>query len=254
MSEDLKKSSYLRSSFSTDFTNSISDRKHNIRQAVKSINGKILEKGEQFSFNNIVGRRTKENGYRVAKIIVNGEFVDGVGGGVCQVSSTLYNAVLKAGLKIVKSSKHSERVGYVSAGFDAMVNYGSSDLVFENNTNNKIYISASVKNDKINISILGEELKGYQYKLRNDICDIIACDNEEIRIDEKREYVNKVEYLDEYFYLKKASDGCTIKSYRDVYCNGNLVKSELLRVDKYPAQHAIKVFGAKQRPLNDNGL
>lgn len=246
--DDLKKCTNLRASFSTSFTNSISDRKHNIRQAAKKINEYILEPNEEFSFNKVVGKRTAENGYRVAKIIYNGNFIDGVGGGVCQVSSTLYNAVLLAGLNVKKSSKHSERISYVKAGFDAMVNYGSSDLVFENNTNNKIYIIMNARNDKLTVSIFGENLNGYQYKLRNEIVDVVPCKAEEVIVDKNGEYLDKVVYSDEYYYLKKASSGCTVKSYREVYNNGNLIKTELLRSDKYLPQHAIKVIGAKQRP------
>ena len=249
--DDLKKCTNLRSNFSTGFSNSIADRKHNIRQATKSINGTILEPNEEFSFNKVVGKRTAENGYKVAKIIYNGNFIDGIGGGVCQVSSTLYNAVLKAGLNVKKSSKHSERVGYVKSGFDAMVNYGSSDLVFVNNTKNKVYILASVKNDRIHISIFGEDMNGYEYKLRSEEIDIIPCDEEEIKIDDKGEYKDKITYADEYFYLKKATSGCTIKSYRDVYCNGEKVKTELLRTDKYAPQHAVKIYGTKQRPIDE---
>lgn len=249
VSEDLKKCTNLRASFSTGFSNSISDRKHNIRQATKEIDGIILEKNEEFSFNKVVGKRTADNGYKVAKIIYNGSFIDGVGGGVCQVSSTLYNAVLMAGLRVEKSNKHSERIGYVKAGFDAMVNYGSSDLVFVNNTNNKIFISAKVKSDRLYISIFGEELNGYEYKLRSEEVDVIPCIEEEIKVDEKGEYLDKVVYSDESFYLKKATNGCTIKSYRDIYCNGEKIKSELLRTDKYLPQHAVKIIGAKKRPF-----
>ena len=160
------------------------------------------------------------------------------------MSSTLYNAVLKAGLKVIRSCKHSERVGYVASGFDAMVNYGSSDLVFENNTQNKIYILSNVKNNKITISIFGESLKGYEYKLRSEISDIVPCAEEEIKIDSKGEYIDKIKYTDESFYLKKATNGCTIKSYREVYSNGELIKTELLRTDKFLPQRGVKVYGS----------
>ena len=242
----LIKATNKRASFSTNFETSKPDRKHNIRQAIKMINGKVLEPDEVFSFNKVVGNRTEENGYRVAKIIVNGSYTDGVGGGVCQVSSTLYNAVLLSGLKVLESNKHSERVNYVKAGFDAMVNYGSSDLKFVNNTQEKIYIFASAHNDKISISIFGEKMN-YQYELKNEILDIIAYGGEEIRVDDKKEFIDKVEYNDEYFYLKYARDGCTIKSYRYIYSNNVLIEKEILRIDKYTPQNAIKIVGSKIR-------
>lgn len=249
MSEDLKKSSNLRASYSTSFTTSTSERKHNIRQASRKINGQIVEVGQTFSFNQVVGRRSEENGYRVAKIISQGEFVDGVGGGVCQVSTTLYNAVLMAGLKIEQANKHSERIYYCKAGFDAMVNYGSSDLIFKNNTNEPIRIYAHCDNEKLYISIFGESLKGYSYKLKSEISDEIPAGADEIIIDNEQKYLDKVEFMDESFYLKKARNGCTIKSFREVYSYGNLVKIEELRTDKYLPQHAIIVYGSKFRPI-----
>ena len=86
-----------------------------------------IEPGQIFSFNEAIGRRSLEAGYKEANIIKDGEFVKGVGGGVCQVSSTLYNAVLLSGLKVVESHPHSLKVGYVKEGFDAMVNFYSAD-------------------------------------------------------------------------------------------------------------------------------
>jgi len=242
----------LRAKFSTNFSSSSADRKHNIRQAVKKINGYTVKPNETFSFNNVVGRRTEQNGYKVAKIISQGELVDGVGGGVCQVSTTLYNAVLLSGLKIEQANKHSERVSYIKGGFDAMVNYGSSDLVFRNNSANNIHIYCDCTNDKVNFNIFGESLKGYSYKLKNEITDIVKAGDEEVQVDLENKYIDKVEFSDEYFYLKYAKDGCTIQSYREVYYCGNLLKIEELRKDKYKAQHAIKVVGAKERPIIEN--
>ncbi|MBQ8614960.1 MAG: VanW family protein, partial [Clostridia bacterium] len=132
--KDFEKFTNLRSDFSTDISSSNEDRKHNIKNALASLNKIEIAPNEIFSFNKIVGRRTAENGYREAKIIVNNEFVDGIGGGVCQVSTTLYNSALLAGLEIVEANKHSKQVSYIKAGFDAMVNFGSSDLKFRNNT------------------------------------------------------------------------------------------------------------------------
>ena len=107
----------------------------------------------------------------------------------------------------------------------------------------------SVKNDKLTVSIFGESLNGYEYKLKSEVVDVVPCKSEEVLVDTNGEYLDKVEYSDEYFYLKKACSGCTVKSYREVYNNGNLLKTELLRSDKYSPQHAVKIIGAKQRPL-----
>ena len=170
--EDLKNVSNEMASFSTSFSKSTLDRKHNIKVALLKINGTKLGPNEQFSFNQTVGKRTRENGFRMAKIISSGEFVDGVGGGVCQVSTTLYNSALLAGLKIDKANKHSEKVGYVQTGFDSMVNWGSSDLVFTNNTNNDIYIFTEFTGNSMIIKIFGEGKKGYSYKLKNEMVNV----------------------------------------------------------------------------------
>lgn len=245
---DFKNITNLMSDFSTNISTSSTDRKHNIKNALNSLNKIVIPPGEIFSFNKIVGRRTEENGYRQAKIIVNNEFVEGIGGGVCQVSSTLYNAALLAGLEIVEANKHSKQVSYVKYGFDAMVNFGSSDLKFKNNTNQKITIITNFSNNSIRIRLFGEKLK-YQYKLSNEIFNIV----EPIELSEtdiNNEYMDKIVYEDEYFYLKKPSTGMEIKSFREKYLNNELIEKETLRHDKYNVQNAVKVFGTKKRTEN----
>lgn len=251
---DLKNSSNEMARFSTSFTKSTLDRKHNIKVALSKINGTKIEPNQQFSFNQTVGKRTRENGFRTAKIISAGEFVDGVGGGVCQVSTTLYNSALLAGLKINKANKHSEKIGYVKTGFDAMVNWGSSDLIFTNNTNNDIYIFTDFTCNSMTIKIFGEGRKGYTYKLNNEIINKVSAGECEIKVDTEKKYADKVKYDDESFYLKHAKDGFTVKSYREVYFDGKLLRTELLRTDKYNPQNAIKIVGAEKRPTEELDL
>ena len=246
--KDLEKFTHLRASFSTNISSSSTDRKHNIKNALSTLNKVVIEPNQIFSFNKIVGRRTAENGYREAKIIVNNEFVDGLGGGVCQVSSTLYNAALLAGLEIVEANKHSKQVSYVEQGFDAMVNFGSSDLKFKNNTSERITIITNFSTTYAQIKIFGEQPTN-NYKLTNEVFNISPYE-EEIFYDEKAEYLNKVKYDDEYFYLKRGNDGKEIKTYRETYFNNQLIHKELLRHDKYKVQNSIKVFGNKKRTEN----
>ncbi len=236
----------LRSDFSTDITSSSKDRKHNIKNAINRLNLVEVLPNQMFSFNKIIGKRTEQNGYRNAKIIVNNEFVDGVGGGVCQVSSTLYNAALYAGMEILEANKHSKQVGYVKPGFDAMVNFGSSDLKFRNNTNQKIIIVANYLPNKIRIRLFGEDLGNVKYKLRNEVFNFQEPIEEEF-VDTNQQYVDKVIYKDEYFYLKKAERGLEIKTFRETYVNNQLINSELLRHDKFKVQNAIKVYGIVER-------
>lgn len=121
------------SSFTTKFDASNYNRSYNIALAAKALNNTLIKPGEVFSFNKRVGPRTAKSGYREAIIIESNVFVPGLGGGVCQVSSTLYNTVLLAGLEITERSNHSLAITYVPLGRDAAVSYGYQDLKFSNN-------------------------------------------------------------------------------------------------------------------------
>ena len=247
---DLLKHTHLRSDFSTDISSSSDSRKHNIKNALNSLNRIQILPNETFSFNKAVGKRTAENGYREAKIIINNEFVDGLGGGVCQVSSTLYNSALLAGLEIVEANKHSKQVGYVKYGFDAMVNFGSSDLKFKNNTNEKLTIITNYSNKIARIRIFGEGLNNTTYKLTNEISNIVEP-IEEFSQDLTGEYKDKVVYEDEQFCLKKGSRGMDIKSYREKYENNQLVSKELLRHDKFKVENTKIIYGNLKRELKN---
>ncbi len=246
--ENLAQHTHLRGDFSTNIASSSADRKHNIKNALNTLNMREILPGEVFSFNKTIGKRTEQNGYRPAKIIVNNEFVDGLGGGVCQVSSTLYNTALLSGLKIVEANKHSRQVAYVKYGFDAMVNFGSSDLKFENTTGTKLVIVTNFSQSKIRIRIFGEDLGQVKYKLVNEIVSITEPGQEE-KQDTAGEYTDKVVYKDQSFVLKKGTRGMEIKSYREKYVGEMLIDTELLRFDKFKPTNAVVVYGAKDRPL-----
>ncbi len=131
------------------------NRGSNVANAASKINNKILLPGETFSFNQTVGRRTVANGFKTAPEYMNGQTVDGIGGGTCQVSTTLYSAVLYADLKIVKRSNHSMSVSYVPLGQDATVTDGGLDLQFMNDTEYPIKISSVTGGGKITVTIIG---------------------------------------------------------------------------------------------------
>lgn len=142
-------------SFSTVIGDNSSGRLTNIRITCSIINGTIINPNETFSFNEIVGKPTAERGYQEAKIIVDHKTETGIGGGNCQVSSTLYNAVLATGsLTVVERSEHGKEVGYVPKGKDAAVSYGSLDFKFKNTTNHKIKINISTDDKNITATIL----------------------------------------------------------------------------------------------------
>ncbi len=234
-----------RADFSTNIANSSSDRKHNIKNALNSLNMVEVAPNAIFSFNKTVGKRTAQNGYRQAKIIVNNEYVDGLGGGVCQVSTTLYNSALLAGMDIVEANKHSKQIGYVKYGFDAMVNFGSSDLKFKNPTENKIIIVTNYSPSTARIRIFGKDMGNVSYKLVNEIVSVTEP-VDEIKIDTNQTYKDKVLYEDEYFYLKKPAKGMEVKSYRLKFVNGTQVSKDLLRFDKFKVQNGVKIYGSKK--------
>ena len=142
-------------SFSTNYNTRDSDRTTNLRLAANKVNGTVLMPGETFSYNKVVGQRTIAAGYKEAPIYVNGQVVDGLGGGICQISSTLYNAVIYANLDIVTRSNHQFVPSYVTASRDATVVYGATDFQFKNNRKYPIKIMCSVSGGVASVRIFG---------------------------------------------------------------------------------------------------
>ncbi len=145
----------------TTTTTANKDRNENVRLAAAALNGKIIQPGEEFSFNLTTGNRTTDKGYRPAGAYVNGVLVEEPGGGVCQVSSTLYNAVVFSGLKITERHAHSYEPSYVTPGEDAMVSYdghSGPDMKFVNNSKTAVGIKTSFSDRKLTISIYGNPI------------------------------------------------------------------------------------------------
>ncbi|MGN1103329.1 MAG: VanW family protein [Candidatus Coproplasma sp.] len=148
--------------FTTCFDGANVDRAANIRLAAKKINGTVLYPGEVFSFNNTVGARTAENGFKQAKIIQDGKYVTGYGGGVCQVSTTLYNAAALSGLEICEYHPHTLKVSYVPPSRDAMVSGSYFDLKFKNTRLTPVYIRTNCTFNSVTCTIYGQS-DGYDY-------------------------------------------------------------------------------------------
>jgi vancomycin resistance protein YoaR len=143
---------------STHFSERERNRSHNIRKAAESINGIVLLSGDEFSYNKVVGPRTLKEGFRRAPVIVKGELVPGDGGGVCQVSTTVYIAALQAGLQILQRSHHAFPIHYAPPGLDATVVYGAIDLRFRNNTPSPIALVAEAKSGRMTVRVLGSSV------------------------------------------------------------------------------------------------
>jgi vancomycin resistance protein YoaR len=148
----------------TSFNPRNKKRSHNIQLAVEAINNHVVFPGETFSFNAVVGKRTTEKGYEKAKVIVRGEYAEDIGGGICQVSSTLFNAVDNAGLKIVQRFSHSRHVPYIPPGRDATVSWYGPDFEFKNMYNQPILIQARTIGNLLVIKLYSSEVIEYNPK------------------------------------------------------------------------------------------
>ncbi|XJZ28965.1 VanW family protein [Bacillota bacterium Lsc_1132] len=148
----------------TSFNAHNKTRTKNIHLAAKAINNVVVFPGETFSFNKIVGKRTAAKGYLRAPVIIRGEFSEDIGGGICQVSSTLFNAVDNAGLKIVQRFSHSRKVPYIPPGRDATVSWYGPDFVFKNTYNQPVLIQAKTLGNYLVIKLFSSDVVEYQPK------------------------------------------------------------------------------------------
>lgn len=230
----------LIASFCTYYGESAQNRKDNIALACRKIDGTILYPEEEFSFNDSVGKRTSENGFKSAYIIQDGQFVEGTGGGVCQVSSTLYNCALLSNLAITCVRAHSLPVSYVAPSFDAMVST-ASDLRFVNTLSAPITIRMSADGNYVRAQMYGVE--SFDIKRRSQTLEIIPFEIEYI---EDANLGEGKEIIDTY-----GKNGLKSQGFLDYYQNGTLVKSILVRQDYYAPQKRIVFKGAS--PLTDEG-
>ena len=240
----------LRSKFYTSYPSSSEERKHNIFLASKALNNTMVDSNCEFSFNLTVGPRTEKRGYKTAKIIFNGQFVDGVGGGVCQVSTTLYNAVLLAGLKITEYHPHSLAVNYVAPSFDAMVNSGSADLKFINTTHNPVFIKTYADESRLSIEIYGEKMNE-TYTRESVIEQEITAPDYVIKKDVKGEFPDL--FIGERKVLSYKKNGIASKGVLIKKVNGKIVSRNTIRKDRYNFVAGVIIEGTTPPPeTNEN--
>ena len=217
----------LISSYTTYFNANDRGRSANIAIAVSLIDGVTIQPYGEFSFNQTVGRRTEQAGFQQAKIIQNGEYVLGVGGGVCQVSTTLYNAVLKSGLTVTEFHPHSLCVNYIAPSRDAMVST-QSDLRFENLRTHPVYLQAKVVENSVRIAFYGKN-DGYRYEITGKVLGEIPPPPPIVKTGDKDEV------------LREEKCGIKSESYLESYRDGKLLWRKRLRVDEYKAIQGIVV-------------
>ena len=244
--EELESYTHLRASFSTYYGSSTSERKHNIALAAKQISGESVESGGVLSFNQSVGPRTEANGFLNAKIISEGKFVDGVGGGVCQVSTTLYNAALLAGLRITEYHPHSLSVSYVKPSRDAMVNGSGADLKIENTSGGRIFIAAYADGENIRFDIYGKEPE-FKYEIVSNVLEEISPPDPEIITEQNEEYGGLKE--GETLIIENEKVGIISESYLIKKSGGQVISKIRLRKDNYKAVRGKIVVGAKKQPV-----
>lgn len=253
--DQLKQTVALRAKTVTAIaTSSTEDRTENIRIAFGKMNGTILENGQSFSFNKMAGRRSLENGYLPAIEYAYGLQTMGIGGGVCQASTTMYLAALQAGLEIVDRTPHSMAVNYTELGLDATVSDTRGreiDFVFKNNTGSPIYIAAHVvkassskKRYQCEVRIYGQSLGEYSYKLEAETAQVIPKPFIPIMKEDKAgDYVT---YVDE-THTVEGRDGYIVNVYRVTNQNGYAVARDFLYTDTYEEKADTIYTGVKKR-------
>ena len=226
---DLKARTALLGEYSTDFTTSGENRRRNIALAAAAVNGTVLAPEDVFSFNEVVGERTAERGYRRANIIVEGEFTQGVGGGVCQVSTTLYNAVLLSGITPLRAAAHSRPVSYVEESRDCTVS-SVTDFTFVNTTSAPLYLAAEVKGSRLTFRLYGLRGEGV-YALRSEVVERLPY----LPTDESGAVLSD---LTGRTLLKEGHEGVVSVLYRSHTVKG-VTTTVRIRENRYPPKNAV---------------
>ena len=226
------------STFSTIYDEGDKDRTTNLKIACQKINNQVVMPGETFSYNQTLGERTIAAGYKNAAIYSNGQVVDGLGGGICQISTTLYDAVLFANLEIVERRNHQFVTSYVGPGEDATVVYGMTDFRFKNTRKYPIKITASAQNGVARVSIYGikEEV---EYNISLDVKRIATIPKTTKYIEDSSLPVGTEKVK------QNGANGVQTETYLVKSLNGKVVSRELLSKDTYNAMQRIVLKGTK---------
>ena len=225
--------------FSTDYSSSSADRAYNIKLACEKINGYVLEPGEEFSYNEVVGPRTADRGFRIANVYVGNTVQPGIGGGICQVSSTMYNAIIFADLEITERRNHTLPVSYVPMGRDATVSYGSTDFRFKNNTEHPIEIRAIAENGTNTVIIMGTDTHpGREIKIETSRT---STSSPKVIIKKSAELLEgdvKIE--------SSGSNGSSYAAYKVIYENGKEVSRDKLPNSTYAGKDRVEIHGTRK--------
>lgn len=220
--------------FSTTVSPSLSGRVHNIKLGAEAVNSAILAPGEIFSFEAAIGEISRERGYREAPVIVGEELHPGLGGGLCQVSSTLYNAALLANLEIVERHNHNLPISYLPLGRDATISTGWADLKFKNNRDHHLLIGAELSEGLLTIRLFGPPMEERVEIFSSDIVrtepPVRYEDDQTLPVGEKE-------------LLQTGKPGYTVKTWRAVYRGKEEISRELLSHDRYRPTTSVYRIG-----------
>jgi vancomycin resistance protein YoaR len=227
--------------YATTYTLGDDNRIQNLRNACEKINGVIVYPNEEFSTNEHFAPFTEANGWANAGTIVNGQIEDSLGGGMCQVSSVLYDALLKAELCITERFNHSMKVGYSPYAFDATLAGDYKDLKFKNDTSKPVYIEAYLANNSVNVNLYGEEIhdSGRTVELENKYIESFSPE-EPITKNDPDMYEGETKVV-------KPLDGQVYELYRKIYENGVLKSTEKINTSKYSARRQVTYIGTKKK-------
>ncbi len=225
--------------YSTNFSSGNRPRSNNIKLASGKLNGIVIMPGEKMGFNETVGERTLKGGYKIAGVYINGKHDTGIGGGICQVSTTLYNASLFANLKVLERSNHSMPVPYVPLGRDATVNYGAQNLVIENSTTTPIVVASQYQPGKLTFRILGKKEEGLEVKIFQGRVRSSGAST-------RREFDPRL--APGTTKVQHNGDNRYVQTFRTVYKNGVKVGTETLKDSFYSGGGTIISYGPKLPP------
>ncbi|CAM4273892.1 VanW family protein [Paenibacillus tarimensis] len=225
-------------SFSTSLGSSSAGRVHNVSVTARVLSDLELKPGEVFDYGKIVQAAEQEYGYREAPVILNGKLAPGIGGGICQVSSTLYHAALQAGLEIVERRNHSLPVSYIPRGQDATFAQGAINFRFKNTTGKHLVIKSRVENGTLTVKLFGTMPENERYEIESETVELIDPPVKEI--------TDPGAPLGSRRVIEQGKAGYKVETYRIHYRDGKAVKRELISRDTYKGQPTVVQIGGSK--------
>lgn len=217
--------------FSTSLGSSSEGRVYNVNSAASTVDGLILKPGDIFDYGQIIAKADRTHGFREAPVIVNGQLESGIGGGICQVSSTVYNAALRIGLDIIERHNHSLPVSYLPKGQDATFATGSINFRFKNNTGKHLLLRAAVQNRRLTVKFFGTFPSNVSYELESHTVRVLPSPEKKIR--------NSSLSPGSYQVLRQGKEGYVVETFRIKKVDGQTVERTRISRDTYPAKQRI---------------